>query len=164
VIYEAICFHAATYRPRVIGVEDVATQIAIADAFSLLSQRDGIILPPLESLKPDTRINKKWRIKSIIQRYGPYQKLFCQEDAYEFKNEFGAFPTGRTLDLLDVFAYCLTMHNIPDDIFMRSYNDRIRASRSASNGGEIIDIEEEREKRYRMPAPPEGGRRIQRHA
>lgn len=152
-IYSQVCKHVELYQPRCIGVEDVAVQIAIGDAFQLLSERDGINLPPLESLRPDTRINKKWRIRTLIQKHGPYGRLYYTGDAYEFKSEFGAFPSGRTIDILDVFAYCIQMHNIPDDELVRSYNDALRERRAFSRG-QLIDLDEERDRRYHVPPPP----------
>jgi hypothetical protein len=160
-IYTHVCQHVELYHPRCIGVEDVAVQIAIGDAFQLLAERDGINLPPLESLRPDTRVNKKWRIKTLIQKHGPYGRLYYIGDAYEFKSEFGAYPSGRTIDILDVYTYCISMHNIPDNELVRNYNDSLKNKRAASRG-DVIDIDEEREKRYTVPSKPPFDIRIMR--
>lgn len=151
-IYDELWAHVDLYHPRVIGVEDVAVQIAIGDAFEQISKLKNIRIPPIESLRPDTRMNKKWRIKMQFQRLGPYGKLFIPQGAWEFRAEWSAFPNGRTIDILDVGAYCIEMHNIPDSVSSRNYNDRIKEAMQASRG--VIDLDAEREARYAVAKPP----------
>lgn len=162
-VYEAVREQSNRFHPRCIGIEDVATQVAIGDAFDLISELQGDDLAPFMSLHPDTATNKKWRIKTSIQRVGPYNRLHIQEDHYELKTEWGAFPNGRTIDLLDVLAYGIQMHNIPEELESTSnYNRRVKqAMRGDSN---VIDLDEERDARYEVRRPPEGMRHVLRQA
>ena len=151
-IYDKLVEFTSLCHPRCLGVEDVATQIAIGDAFVLISKLDGSTIPPLVSLRPDTSTNKKWRIKTEFQRVASYNRFYIQSHHYEFKSEWSAFPNGRTIDLLDVGAYAISLHNIPDNLSAQDYN--VKKRQDMSNN--IIDIESEREQRYQVRRPPEG--------
>lgn len=151
-IYTAYELQCKEYHPRCVGVEDVATQIAIGDAFEIISRLKGHDLPPVVPLHPDTSVNKKWRIKTSIQRVASYQKLYIQSDHFEFKAEWGAFPNGRTIDILDVLAYCIQLHNIPDDESQTNYNDAMRQRMLGNNMPIDEDIDED--DRYKVPGPP----------
>lgn len=155
-VYEALVSQSNMFHPRCIGIEDVAVQVAIGDAFDLISELRGDNLAPIVSLNPDTSINKKWRIKTSIQRVAPYGRLFVQSDQYELKSEWSAFPNGRTIDLLDVLAYCIGLHNIPDEDFATNYNRKIKQAMNSN----VIDLDEERESRYQVRTRPEGFDRV----
>lgn len=156
-IYDALKLQSDTFHPRCIGIEDVATQVAIGDAFDLIAQLQGDSLAPIVSLRPDTATNKKWRIKTSLQRVAPYGRLYIQPDMFEFKVEWSAFPNGRTIDILDVAAYCVGLHNIPDDSATVDYNKKIRDRMS-----NVIDLEVERDARYEVRRPPEDVRSVMR--
>jgi hypothetical protein len=154
-IFEELHTHADLYHPRVIGVEDVAVQIAIGDAFVKQAKSNAWRIPPVEGLRPDTRVNKKWRIKTHIQRVAPYGRLYIPADSWELRAEWSAFPNGRTIDILDVLAYAIQLHNIPDSVSSRSHNNDMK-QRMAAAQGVVIDLDAERESRYAVAKPPNG--------
>jgi Holliday junction resolvasome RuvABC endonuclease subunit len=160
VIFEALEKHIQQYHPRVLAVEDVATQIAIGDAFAKIARMRGVRLPPLLPLRPDTRINKKFRIRTAVQKILPYGQLFIQAHHYELKAELEAFPNGLTIDILDTLAYAIMLHNIPDSSSARDYNIKVKEALAAAHG---IDNDDD-DRRYVVPGPPKDLRAALRYA
>ncbi len=152
-IYEEIKEHVRLFKPRCIGVEDVAVQIAIGDAFELLSRAEGFRLPPIEPVRPDTRINKHFRIKTSLQKVGPYGKLWILKDSYDLKSEWAAFPKGRTIDIIDTLSYNIMLHGIPTTGVADVYNARL-ANRILESKG-LIDPEPDHRDRQRPRKTPE---------
>lgn len=155
--YEEVKRQVELFRPRCIGVEDVAIQLNIGEAFNELSRVEGTRLPPIEPVRPDTRVNKKFRIKTSLQRVAPYGKFFYQRNMYELRSEWLGFPNGRTIDILDITAYAIQLLNIPTTLGA-TYNERLKeriiqtmypASISYDQYDNVIDLE-----RYRLPGPP----------
>jgi hypothetical protein len=163
-VWQAIKQQTNTYNSRCLGIEDVATQIAIGDAMERLAQAENIELPYIEPLRPDTRINKKFRIRTTLQRIGPKGKLFYQAHHYELRQEWNAFPNGRTVDLLDVLAYGIMLHDIPDEVAFGDYNSRLK-QRIYDSSPSVINLDDYRNQshedtysdpRYRVPTMPDG--------
>ena len=156
-VWEEIKRHVERFRPRCIGVEDVAVQMAIGEAFTALARRESVRIPFIESVRPDTRVNKKFRIRTNIQRVAPYGKLFIPPDSYELVSEWKGFPNGRTIDLLDVLAYGIAMLNIPGGIFAEDYNASVEKAMEESREAprEVFDGGAVDEEYYMLPPPPE---------
>jgi hypothetical protein len=162
VIYDALKQQCQRFSPRCVAVEDVAVQLSIGDAFYKIAQIENFRLPSIQSIKPDTRINKKFRIKTTIQQIALRSKLFAQKHHHELRQEWEGFPNGRTIDLLDVLAYGIILHNIPDSVSYQSYNEKLKEKMLSSRGdNNVIDIREYTHRdtfddpRYFVPKAPE---------
>lgn len=151
-IFNALVSQCERFSPRCIGIEDVATQVAIGDAFDIIAELEGVRLAPLVELRPDTSVNKKWRIKTEIQHIASYNRLYMQADQYEFCSEYDSFPNGRTVDILDVLAYCISLHNIPSTSLSKDYNQKLRNRIQQSWG---IAYGPEDSELYAIAGPPE---------
>lgn len=155
-VYDELWRQVDQFHPRCIGIEDVATQMTIGGAFEKLAQTESRHLPPIEPLRPDTRVNKKWRIRTQLQQVAPYGKLHILPNSYELESEWSAFPNGRTIDIIDTLAYCIQLHSIPfEEDAENSYNARMRRAHAHAKGSyeeeeNVYDIN-----RYRVPRPPD---------
>ena len=132
-------------------------QMAIGEAFTALARRESVRIPFIESVRPDTRVNKKFRIRTNIQRGAPYGKLFIPPESYELVSEWKGFPNRRTIDLLDVLAYGIAMLNIPGGLFAEDYNASVEKAMEESREAprEVFDGAAVDEEYYMLPPPPE---------
>lgn len=117
------------WSPRCIGVESVAAQAAIADIVYTWISMKHQIAPLYADLMPDTRVQKRWRIRMQLQRVAPFGKLFIQENQYNLKQELLAFPNGRTIDCCDILAYGIQLLNPPMAHSLSSAEDFARRKR-----------------------------------
>jgi Holliday junction resolvasome RuvABC endonuclease subunit len=91
------------FKPRVMGMEANAMQSAFADSVSFaarLQQKRYPIVPIHQS----TKVDKDFRIRSILQPLIGYGRLFTQASQTELNNELAAFPMSPTKDLVDALA------------------------------------------------------------
>jgi hypothetical protein len=84
------------------------------------------IAPLNTDLIPDTRVNKKWRIKIELQRVAPYGRLHILPHHYNLRSEMLAMPNGKTIDLVDVLAYAIQILNPPVVDYKASIHDYVR--------------------------------------
>jgi hypothetical protein len=137
-VLHEIQWQCDTFSPRVIGVESIGMQYAIADVVDAWLRLNHE-LAPIDDLMPDTRVNKKWRIRMQIQRVAPFGKLWFQDHHLNLYQEYSAFPNGRTIDLMDVLAYCIALLNPNDPDATDFHADYLRRRRES----EGIDTEDE---------------------
>lgn len=129
------------WSPRIVGVESTAAQAAIADiCYTWISMHHNIA-PVYTDLLPDTRINKRWRIRMEIQRVAPYGKLYLQQHMYDLRTELFGMPNGRTIDLCDVLAYAIQLLNPPVASIERSIDEFARKMRR-QRGDHTIEYED----------------------
>jgi hypothetical protein len=92
------------YNPKVFGIEAAAMQSVFADVMRIEAKRKlhpgtflGINLP--------TNIDKKFRIRTQIEPFINYGRLFISPNLYELDAALRGFPVAdEYLDLIDCFA------------------------------------------------------------
>jgi predicted phage terminase large subunit-like protein len=94
-----------------VGVEAVAYQRILKPIIEREAERRGIWVNVVE-LKPDTREKKENRIRGV-QPYFERGLIWIKRDMEDFLEEFKQFPVGKTVDILDAFAYGPHQWNAP---------------------------------------------------
>lgn len=103
VLIEKIFWVGDEFKPRVIGMEANAMQSVFVDSVEYaarLQQKRYPIVPVMQS----TRVDKDFRIRSILQPIIGHGRLFIQESQTELANELASFPMSVTKDLVDALA------------------------------------------------------------
>ena len=106
-LIEQILKMADYWQPRCVGVEMVVYQLALKPYIEREMQKTGKyyqIIP----MKPDRNEKKNQRILSL-QPFFRSGQVYIQHGMLDFINEFESFPNGRTVDLLDAFAYAVRL-------------------------------------------------------
>lgn len=88
------------WHPSVAGIEVVGGHLVF---FHMLAGRYPRMR--LVKLKTQTHKSKLTRIRESYPFFVQHRVYLPEQGAHEFEAEYQAFPTGRTLDLLDAFAY-----------------------------------------------------------
>ena len=96
-----------------VGVESVAYQRAIKPFLEAEAQRRTRWLNVVE-LRPDTRKSKEARIRAT-QPYLERGEVSVAKEHTLFLDEYEQFPFGKTVDVLDAWAYGPTMWEAPLD-------------------------------------------------
>jgi predicted phage terminase large subunit-like protein len=91
------------YNCLSVGIEAVAYQRILKPLIEHEAERRGVWVNVIE-LKPDTRERKENRIRGI-QPYLERGLIWLRRDMDEFLEEYRQFPVGKTVDILDAFAY-----------------------------------------------------------
>jgi len=96
------------WRPGVAAYEDMGQQALLEDP--LREEADKRELPvPLVPVKVTTRVDKNWRIRTMIQPLLAKGMLFLDESFTELYNELKYFPMSQTVDLVDALACCCSL-------------------------------------------------------
>lgn len=95
-------------RPQIFGIEANAMQALFADSVELVARMRNLKLP-LSSVRQPTNVDKLWRIRTTIQPVLAEGRLFIREDQTELRTELEAFPSGRTVDLVDALASAIEL-------------------------------------------------------
>src|SRR5262245_18319045 len=136
------------WTPRKLDVESTAAQSAIADICYTWINMNHNIAPLNTDLIPDTRVNKKWRIRMELQRVAPYGRLYIQQQHYALRSEMLAMPNGQTIDLVDVLAYAIQLLNPPLNDYKPSIEDYVNR-RLHDNGSDKRNIFDQ----FNVPKP-----------
>jgi len=64
---------------------------------------------PLRPIHQSTRLDKDWRIRTILQPVIANGRLFIRPDMTELKTEIGSFPLSPIKDLVDALASAIKM-------------------------------------------------------
>lgn len=99
---------ARTWRPRTFGIEANALQSLFVDAVRRDARRSNITLP-LTGVTQPTKVDKDWRIRSVLQPIIAEGRLFIQRHQYELLAEIETFPMGSTKDLIDALASAIAL-------------------------------------------------------
>lgn len=102
-LIEKIFWVGDEFKPKVIGMEANAMQSVFADSVVYAARLQQKRYPIVPVTQP-TRIDKDFRIRSILQPIIGHGRLFTQESQTELNNELASFPMSRTKDLVDALA------------------------------------------------------------
>lgn len=93
------------YKPRLIGVEDVAYQKAL---IYLLNEEMSIrkLDIPVVGVKPPTDKTKEMKILSVLVPRMEYGRVLLNQGLHDLEHEMLTFPRGSHDDILDALASC----------------------------------------------------------
>jgi hypothetical protein len=92
------------FNPKVFGIEAVAMQSVFADVMRMEAKRKNQ-LGSFLGVNVPTNIDKKYRIRTIIEPFINYGKLFLAPNLFELDSALRGFPAAdEYLDLIDCFA------------------------------------------------------------
>ena len=93
---------------RVLGGEANAMQELFQEAVQRDARLRGRKLP-LRPVHQHTRIDKDWRIRTILQPVIANGRLFLRGDMTELRTEIGSFPLSPIKDLVDALASAIKL-------------------------------------------------------
>jgi len=96
------------YQPRQFGIEANAMQSLFADLVTDAAKKRAKRLAFVPVTQP-TRIDKNFRIRTVLEPVIADGRLFMQESQVELQGEIRSFPTGLTKDLVDCLASAITL-------------------------------------------------------
>lgn len=96
------------FQPRVFGVEANAMQSLFADALLREARFTGKKVP-IRAVHQPTRVDKEFRIRSILQPVVADGRLFTQQHQIDLYSEISSFPTGATCDIVDALASAIAL-------------------------------------------------------
>lgn len=100
------------FKPRLIGVEDVAYQKAL---IYLLHEESKIrkVSIPIVGVKPPTDKTKEMKILSTLVPRMEYGRILFNQGLHDFEHELLTFPRGSHDDILDALASCDEIMSYP---------------------------------------------------
>jgi len=101
------------YDVESVGIEAVAYQRILKPVIEAEAERRGVWINVVE-LRPDARQRKDNRIRGI-QPYLERGLIWVRKDQEDFLEEYREFPVGKTVDVLDAFAYGPHQWGTPDE-------------------------------------------------
>ncbi|MFA5234455.1 MAG: hypothetical protein WC390_08665 [Sulfurimonas sp.] len=97
------------YNPKIFGVEAVAMQSLFADVMRKEAKRQNQ-LGTFLGINIPTNIDKKFRIRTILEPVINYGRLFVAPNLFELDAAIRGFPAAdEYLDLIDCFASCVKL-------------------------------------------------------
>lgn len=96
------------WGPIICGFEDVGQQSLLVDPILEKCNQLDIELP-LTPVTVSTKVEKKWRIRTILQPPIGAGRLIIREDLVELKNEITSFPMNARMDLVDALATAISL-------------------------------------------------------
>jgi predicted phage terminase large subunit-like protein len=97
-----------TWKLRVLGGEANAMQELFQEAVMRDARLRGKQLP-LRPVHQPTRIDKDWRIRTVLQPVIANGRLFMRPDMTELRTEIASFPLSPIKDLIDALASAIKL-------------------------------------------------------
>lgn len=91
-----------TFKPQVIGIEEVAYQKALLYFLDEEMRRRKVVLP-VKGVKPPTDKTKQARILSMVPTF-EWNRIFLSKGLDDLEMELLSFPRGKHDDLIDALA------------------------------------------------------------
>lgn len=99
---------AVQWGPIICGFEDVGQQSLLVDPIMDKARALDVELP-LTPVTVNTKVEKKWRIRALLQPVIGAGRLIIREDLVELKNEITSFPMNARMDMVDALATCVSL-------------------------------------------------------
>lgn len=90
------------FKPRVIGVEAVAYQMALMH-FLDAEMRKRKTVVPVHPITRGPEASKMMRIRSLVPRF-EWQRILIKPGLVDFEDEYSKFPRGSYVDILDALS------------------------------------------------------------
>lgn len=99
-----LCFEInATYKPKTIGIEEVAFQKVLLYMISEEMRRRRVQIP-IKGVHPGTQERKSMRINALAPRF-EWGNILLTQSLFDLELELSTFPRGSHDDILDSLAY-----------------------------------------------------------
>lgn len=108
------------YRPKSFGIEANAMQSLFADLVTDAAKKRAKRIAFISVTQP-TKIDKDFRIRTVLEPVIADGRLFTQESQVELEGELRSFPTGLTKDLVDCLASVIAL--VPRRSMPQQQND-----------------------------------------
>lgn len=118
---------------QIAGFEDVAQQSLLIDPILNKCDELGVEIP-LAPITVNTRVEKKWRIRTLLQPVIGAGRLIIREDLVELKNEITSFPMNVRMDLVDALATAVSL-TPPVKSVQTQYDERQELARYLRESG-----------------------------
>lgn len=105
---EEMIRHFHKWHPAQFGVDATAQQSLFVDTVRPLLRLRGEVFSVV-GIPASTRADKVYRIRTILQPVISEHRLLVGSNLLELRAELAAFPTGKTVDIVDALASCITM-------------------------------------------------------
>jgi len=96
------------WHPKVFGVEANAMQELYAQMVIMEAQKRALQIHLAEVYQP-TNVEKHWRIRTRLNPYTNYGRVFLLDSQTELFNELTVFPMSPIVDLVDALASAASM-------------------------------------------------------
>ena len=107
------------WQPRVAGWEDAGQQMLLMYPILAEAAKRNLTLP-LRPIPPMSGVDKKYRIRALLQPVVAPGRLFIQEEHVELKAELISFPLGASQDIIDALASCIHLMPPPQPMEQQS--------------------------------------------
>ena len=107
-LIEEILSVSERFKVKLFGVEANAMQSLFVDALRREARHQEKRLP-LVPVMQSTKVEKDWRIRSMLQPVIAHGRLFTQANQHELNNELASFPMAATKDLVDALASAISL-------------------------------------------------------
>lgn len=121
-IVTAFCDMVEKWNPIVAAYEDMAQQSLLADPINEEADRRNIIVP-LSPVTVTTRVDKLWRIRTILQPLIASGRLMIDASLVSLVNEITNFPVSTVRDLVDALAGACSL--VPPPAAKQASNDEV---------------------------------------
>ncbi|MEE9586119.1 MAG: hypothetical protein V3W09_04385 [Nitrososphaerales archaeon] len=96
------------FHPTIFGVESNAQQYLFATQIEQAARAKGQHFP-IAYVDQSSMVHKENRIRSVLEPVIFQGRLCTQESQIEAEGELSAFPTGRTVDIVDAIASAIAL-------------------------------------------------------
>lgn len=134
------------WGPVVCGYEDVGQQSLLIDPIMNYAESLGVTLP-LAPVTVNTKVEKKWRIRALLQPPIGAGRLLIRDDLIELKNELTSFPMNARMDLVDALASAVSL-TPPVASVANDFDEKRELARYLRESGALPSEIEERLKDY----------------
>lgn len=99
----------AEWRPRLFGIEANAMQSLYGDMVRREARLQAAVKPAFIPVDQPTRVDKDWRIRSVLQPVIAEGRLCLLDTQFELRAEITTFPMSPTKDMVDALASAIAM-------------------------------------------------------
>lgn len=96
------------FHPKIFGVEANAMQTLFGDMLAREARTLKMRIP-FVPVQQNTKVDKRWRIRSALQPVIAEGRLFVQDNQLELKAELSTHPMSPTVDLIDALASAVAL-------------------------------------------------------
>jgi hypothetical protein len=111
------------YQPRLCGIEANAMQELYADMVIAKAREEFDNTVAMYPVHQTTKVEKKWRIRTVLEPVLNEGRLFLLDDMPELETELRGFPTIENMDLVDALASAIAL--VPKRTAAKQKNEEI---------------------------------------
>lgn len=128
------------WGPVVAAYEDVGQQSLLFDPIMNEAEKQGVMVP-LVGVTVTTKVDKNWRIRSILQPLIGAGRLIINQELMELKHEITGFPMSSIKDLIDACASACALVPPPQSVDQISDEEKALAEYLRNSGVAPSQIE-----------------------